>query len=303
MINTDNNSKITSKRPPLIIFACLIGLFNVFYILFKIEGDLRFYISPDGSLLKTIIALFYNITYVPLILNILGIIGYWKMAKWGVYLYIIALLQSLVFIFQLLWVGMWLTIPLNFLIVCIGNYIILNRKVGAILTIGSGLSTEDGFKKILNFIRYDKFKIIFSVIGELINKNIEDDSNLNNLLKPNKKNIKNRIEKSQIVLIISSIISFLLSFLFIVSGREILDTFGHRILFWIGLITPLAPYVIAIIINLIRSKNNLNPLVSTNLSFKEKTFGILFLSVLLLVPLLLSIIAYLIVLFMINFQP
>jgi len=124
----DNNSKITSRRPLLVTFACLLGFFNIFYILFKSEGDLRLYLSPDDSLLKAILSIFFSLIYGPLILNILGIIGYWKMAKWGVYLYITAFIYSLVFIAQLWWVNMLLIIPLEFLIVCIGNYSILNRK-------------------------------------------------------------------------------------------------------------------------------------------------------------------------------
>lgn len=86
-----------NQRPPLITFICLFfGLFGglvvflLFFLSFIIPGIRDIMIREYGIIRFTIT------TLVPFTLGLVGLIGYWKMRKWGLYFY------SAMFVFSIL---------------------------------------------------------------------------------------------------------------------------------------------------------------------------------------------------------
>ena len=81
-------SSLSEKRPRLVTILCIIGficaplvLAGLFLPLFTRFGTL---IVPQFG------PLFIPISLLIILLGIVGLVGYWKMRKWGVYVYTIA---------------------------------------------------------------------------------------------------------------------------------------------------------------------------------------------------------------------
>ncbi len=94
MEQQNNNSIPTtsqSNRPTIIMIVCVLGFFAALVVFVGLLMP-----SVRGVLTQQYGATFLPITLVSTLLGFMGLIGYWKMRKWGVYFYTLAAIINIV---------------------------------------------------------------------------------------------------------------------------------------------------------------------------------------------------------------
>ncbi|MBU2218893.1 hypothetical protein KKG15_00105 [Patescibacteria group bacterium] len=80
--NSTQQNSLLGKRPKLITVFCIIGFIGVSFILAGL-----FMPTARQLLIQQYGVLFIPVTLLTTSLGLIGLIGYWKMRKWGVYVY------------------------------------------------------------------------------------------------------------------------------------------------------------------------------------------------------------------------